>query len=77
MTGAYGFVGNAVVRRLAEVGHDIVTLTHRSADAPVPELPVARVFRCDIRDRGGLREALEGVQGVCHLGRVSKVDLEW
>ncbi|WP_329313293.1 NAD-dependent epimerase/dehydratase family protein [Streptomyces sp. NBC_01278] len=73
MTGAYGFVGNAVVRRLAEAGHDTVALTHRSADAPVPELPVSRVFRGDIRDGDALREALEGVQGVCHLAALTRV----
>ncbi|WP_328621455.1 NAD-dependent epimerase/dehydratase family protein [Streptomyces sp. NBC_00354] len=73
VTGAYGFVGNAVVRRLAEAGHDTVALTHRSADASVPELPVSRVFRGDIRDGAALREALEGVQGVCHLAALTRV----
>ncbi|MFF4292518.1 NAD-dependent epimerase/dehydratase family protein [Streptomyces vinaceus] len=73
VTGAYGFVGNAVVRRLAEAGHDTVALTHRPADVPVPELPVSHVFRGDIRDGEALREALEGVQGVCHLAALTRV----
>ncbi|MCX4779992.1 NAD-dependent epimerase/dehydratase family protein [Streptomyces sp. NBC_01264] len=73
MTGAYGFVGNAVVRRLAEAGHEVVALTHRPADAPLPELPVSRVFRGDIRDRKALEGALDGVEGVCHLAALTRV----
>lgn len=73
VTGAYGFVGNAVVRRLAEAGHDTVVLTHRPADAPVPELPVSQVFHGDIRDTKALRAALDGVQAVCHLAALTRV----
>lgn len=73
VTGAYGFVGNAVVRRLVEAGHDTVVLTHRPADAPRPELPVSHVFRGDIRDQEALTAALDGVQGVCHLAALTRV----
>ncbi|KOY59062.1 hypothetical protein ADK59_04475 [Streptomyces sp. XY332] len=73
VTGAYGFVGNAVVRRLAEAGHDPVVLTHRPADAPLPELPVTKVVHGDIRDEAALRVALDGVQGVCHLAALTRV----
>lgn len=73
VTGAYGFVGNAVVRRLAEAGHDPVVLTHRPADAPLPELPVSQVFHGDIRDEAALRAALDGVHGVCHLAALTRV----
>nr|WP_203218437.1 NAD-dependent epimerase/dehydratase family protein [Streptomyces sp. So13.3] len=73
MTGAYGFVGNAVVRRLSEAGHEVWALTHRPADAPLPELPVARVFHGDVRSPESLRGALDGVQGVCHLAALTRV----
>ncbi|MFD4915958.1 NAD-dependent epimerase/dehydratase family protein [Streptomyces virginiae] len=73
VTGAYGFVGNAVVRRLVEAGHDTVVLTHRPADAPLPELPISEVFRGDIRDPNALAAALDGVQGVCHLAALTRV----
>ncbi|WP_037807200.1 NAD-dependent epimerase/dehydratase family protein [Streptomyces sp. NRRL F-2580] len=73
VTGAYGFVGNAVVRRLAEVGHEVVALTHRPAEAPLPELPVSQVVRGDIRDKTALAAALDGVEGVCHLAALTRV----
>ncbi|MFF4448207.1 NAD-dependent epimerase/dehydratase family protein [Streptomyces sp. NPDC001502] len=73
MTGAYGFVGNAVVRRLSEAGHEVVALTHRPADVPLPELPVFETFRGDIRDGKALAAALDGVEGVCHLAALTRV----
>ncbi|MFD7079569.1 NAD-dependent epimerase/dehydratase family protein [Streptomyces sp. NPDC059918] len=73
VTGAYGFVGNAVIRRLAEAGHAAVALTHRPADVPVPELPVSEVFHGDIRDRKALAAALDGVESVCHLAALTRV----
>lgn len=73
VTGAYGFVGNAVVRRLVEAGHDTVVLTHRPADVPLPELPISEVFRGDIRDPNALTAALDGIQGVCHLAALTRV----
>ncbi|MFJ1564612.1 NAD-dependent epimerase/dehydratase family protein [Streptomyces erythrochromogenes] len=73
VTGAYGFVGNAVVRRLAEAGHEVVALTHRPADTHLPELPVSQIFRGDIRDGKALAAALDGVEGVCHLAALTRV----
>ncbi|MFD4739809.1 NAD-dependent epimerase/dehydratase family protein [Streptomyces virginiae] len=66
-------MGNAVVRRLVEAGHDTVVLTHRPAGVPLPELPVSEVFRGDIRDPNALTAALVGVQGVCHLAALTRV----
>jgi UDP-glucose 4-epimerase len=73
VTGAYGFVGTAVVRRLADAGHDVVAMTHRAADAPLPDLPVTDVLRADVLDEHRVTAALEGVHGVCHLAALTRV----
>jgi UDP-glucose 4-epimerase len=71
VTGAFGFVGNAVVRHLAEWGHEVWALTSRPPGTAPASLPVARVLHADVRDRDALRPALDGVEGVCHLAALT------
>jgi len=71
VTGAFGFVGSAVVRRLAGDGHEVWALTHRPEGSAVPDLPVGRVWHTDVRDREALRPALDGVGAVCHLAALT------
>ncbi len=77
MTGAFGFVGQAVVRRLAAAGHEVRALSSSRTDAG--GLPVREVVRADVRDSAALAPAVAGVDAVCHLaaltrGRESVVD---
>ncbi len=71
VTGAFGFVGNAVVRHLAESGHEVWALTSRPVGTALAPLPVTRVFHGDVRDGAALRSAFEGVEGVCHLAALT------
>lgn len=73
VTGAYGFVGNAVVRRLADAGHEVHALTRRPADIQVRPSPALRVWRADVRDSEALRPVLKDVEGVCHLAALTQV----
>jgi nucleoside-diphosphate-sugar epimerase/choline dehydrogenase-like flavoprotein len=62
VTGAEGFVGGAVVRRLAEQGFLVRAATF--ADAPVTG--AAETCHCDVLDLAGVTAALEGVEAVVH-----------
>jgi UDP-glucose 4-epimerase len=60
VTGACGFIGTHVARRLAEMGA-VVTGLSRRADLPVHWPADARLLRCDLTKRD---QAIEAVQAV-------------
>ena len=75
VTGAFGFIGTAVGRRLALAGHDVIAVTSRPLDtAPAPLFP-CQVARADLRDEASVRAALAGARpdAVCHLAGLGKV----
>jgi UDP-glucose 4-epimerase len=81
VTGAAGYVGYAVGRRLVEAGHDVAGLVRQpmqAADLPAEVVPVV----ADLLDPGNLRAALRTVvrhelagpiEGVCHLAALVRV----
>ncbi len=73
VTGAFGFIGTAVTERLALAGHEVVALTHRAPDAPVPASPVSQIIHADVHDVDGVRRAVRGVDAVCHLAALARV----
>jgi UDP-glucose 4-epimerase len=73
VTGAFGFVGTAVVRRLAAAGHSVVALTQRPQGAPVPPTAAAEVVHGDVRSFGLMARLAETVDGVCHLAGLTQV----
>jgi UDP-glucose 4-epimerase len=75
VTGAFGFIGTAVGRRLALAGHDVVAVTSRPLhEAPPPPFP-CRVVRADLRDEASVRAVLADTRpdAVCHLAGLGKV----
>jgi dihydroflavonol-4-reductase len=63
VTGATGKVGNAVARRLAERGDDVVALVRDPAKARELLPPGVQLARGDVTDPASVREAAEGVEG--------------
>ena len=66
VTGAAGFVGRAMCRRLVAEGHDVIGIdVDPGAAARVTETG-AQFRRADVADRGAVRGALDGAELVVH-----------
>ena len=67
VTGANGFLGSAVVRRLLEAGHAVRAMVlPRSDRRNLQGLPVELV-EADLRDQATLEKAVAGCQGLFHV----------
>jgi UDP-glucose 4-epimerase len=73
VTGAFGFVGGAVGRRLAADAHEVVALTSRPLGSARPPGFAAQVRRADVRDPGAVAAAVRGMDAVCHLAGLGRV----
>ncbi|MGR9108016.1 MAG: hopanoid-associated sugar epimerase [Gammaproteobacteria bacterium] len=68
VTGANGFIGSAVVRKLLASGKDVKAFVRSRSDCRnLQDLPVERV-QGDLRDQGSLARALKGCQALFHVG---------
>jgi len=66
VTGAGGFIGNAVCRELVERGAEVVGLEVKPETAARVMETGASFEACDVTDRAALDRALEGVELVVH-----------
>jgi farnesol dehydrogenase len=62
VTGGTGYLGAAIVRALAEHAHEPIVFARRATAAGLPGTAV----NGDIRDAAAVRQAVKGVDAVCH-----------
>ncbi|MGK8553721.1 NAD-dependent epimerase/dehydratase family protein [Nocardia gipuzkoensis] len=67
VTGANGYLGRAVIEALAAAGHDPIAMVRRATSSLQVPTRVA-----DLLDEVGLRQALDGVEAVCHLAGLTR-----
>ena len=73
ITGATGFIGGRVARRLVEAGHEVVALVRTPGKAaPLAELGV-EIAEGDVTDRESMRAPMTGADGVFHIAAWYKV----
>jgi dihydroflavonol-4-reductase len=71
LTGARGFIGSHVARRLLARG-DELRMALRPGSEPPPDLD-AETVSCDVRDRRAVRRALKGVERVFHAAGLASL----
>jgi farnesol dehydrogenase len=62
VTGGSGYLGSAIVRALAQRGHQPIVFARRASFAGLP----GRAVDGDIRDRRAIRNAADGVDAIIH-----------
>jgi NADH dehydrogenase len=65
VTGASGFIGQPLVRRLLASGHRVRALVRRSGEEAL--LPGAEIEPGDVRDAGAVDRATRGMDAIAHL----------
>ena len=69
ITGATGFIGQRVARKLASQGHDLRLLVRRNVD-----FGDAEIIKGDLQDEKALSQLVDGVERVLHIaGKVQAV----
>ena len=73
VTGATGFVGNALARKLRETGHEVRASVRNIDKAKDLQTLGVQLFKGDVTDKESMREAMTGVDGVYHVAGWYKV----
>lgn len=73
VTGATGFLGGALSRKLLEMGHQVVAVVRSPGKASGLQKAGAKLAEGDITDRETMRIPMSGVDGVFHLAGWYKV----
>ena len=73
VSGATGFIGIQLVKRLAEEGHTVHALYRSQSKAELIQLPDILLFKGDILDKVSLNHAMEGCEEAYHTAAFAGV----
>lgn len=73
ITGATGFVGGALTRKVRAAGHEVHASVRNPDNAKELQAIGVKLFKGDITDKESMREAMTGVDGVFHVAGWYKI----
>jgi nucleoside-diphosphate-sugar epimerase len=73
VTGATGFVGSVLVKRLRESGHEVQASVRDPGKAKDLQASGVKIYKGDVTDKESMREAMRGVDGVFHVAGWYKI----
>ena len=85
VTGADGFIGSHLTESLLEKGYEVRAFAYYNSfnrwgwldSLPAEKLREIEVFTGDVRDPNGVREAMEGMEGVFHLAALIAIPFSY
>jgi nucleoside-diphosphate-sugar epimerase len=76
VTGATGFVGRVLVKKLRQAGHEIRALVRDPDRAKDLKALGVKLFQGDVTEKESMREAMEGTDGVFHVAGWYKIGVK-
>jgi len=73
LTGATGFVGSVLAKKLREAGHEVHASVRNPDKAKDLQAVGVKLFKGDVTDKESMREPMSGVDGIFHVAGWYKV----